>query len=54
MIGDASSKLMGDTGLSGRYPVPRLVPTLQSKVVDVCGGFGQHMVAFVKVTDADN
>lgn len=53
MIGDASSKLLGSSGLSGKYPVPRLVPTLVNKVVDVSCGFGQHMAAFVKVTDTD-
>lgn len=53
MIGDASSKLLGSAGLSGRYPVPRLVPSLVNKVVDVSCGFGQHMAAFVKVTDTD-
>ena len=52
MIGDASSKMLGSAGLSGKYPVPRLVPTLVNKVADVACGYGQHMAAFVKVVDA--
>ena len=53
MIGDASSKIMGDAGLKGRYPTPRLVSSLANKVVDVTCGYGQHMVAFVKYSELD-
>ena len=54
MIGDASSKLLGSEGLKGRHSVPVKVPSLENSVEDVVGGFGQHMVAFVKMTDNDN
>jgi alpha-tubulin suppressor-like RCC1 family protein len=54
MVGDASSKLLGVPGLTGRQPVPVLVTSLANKVVDVSCGFGQHMAAFVKMTEADH
>lgn len=54
MVGDASSKLLGVSGLKGRQPVPVLVSSLANKVMDVSCGFGQHMAAFVKMAETDN
>lgn len=52
-IGDAKSNMLGEAGLKGKYPVPRLVKSLGKKVVDVSCGFGQHIAAFVSMTEAD-
>lgn len=50
-LGDSSSKLLGLKGVSGKQPLPLQVATLDNKVHDISLGFGQHMVAFVEITE---
>ena len=52
-IGDAGSKLLGVRGLKGKHPVPVFVSSLGNRVADISCGYGQHMVAFVKVLDSE-
>ena len=50
-FGDAKSRLLGMSGLKGKYAEPLLVESLGNRVVDVACGFGQHAMAFVKLSD---
>jgi alpha-tubulin suppressor-like RCC1 family protein len=53
-IGDSKSHILGVKGLSGKVAVPVPVQSLGNKVQDVACGYGQHMLAFVKMEDSNN
>jgi alpha-tubulin suppressor-like RCC1 family protein len=47
-LGDASSKMLGRPGLSGKHVIPERVPVFVGKrVIDVYSGFDQHIFAKV-------